>query len=71
LNCKSINVDQHSFGGFVLLENLEHERGDGNCTVVEEGGPDGGGEGDLLAAIGGVGLEFGVGCGGWDCRRRG
>jgi len=66
------DVDQHSSGGFVLLENLEHEGGDGNSVAVEEGGPDGcvavslvgggqgGGEGDLLAAVGGVGVEFGV-----------
>jgi len=67
-----LDVDQHSSGGFVLLENLEHEGGDGNGGAVEEGGPDGGvtvalvgggeggGQGDLLAAIGGVGIEFGV-----------
>lgn len=65
-------VDQNSSGGFVLLEDLEREGGDGDGGGVEVGGPDGGvavalvgggeggGDGDLLAAVGGVGVEFGV-----------
>lgn len=67
-----LDVDQHAAGGLVLAENLEHEGGDGDGGAVEEGRPDGGvavalvggrergGEGDLLAAVGGVGVEFGV-----------
>lgn len=66
------DVNQNSSGGSVLLEDLESERGDGDGGGVEVGGPDGGfsvalvgggeggGDGELLAAVGGVGVKFGV-----------
>ncbi|RDX61727.1 hypothetical protein CR513_60021, partial [Mucuna pruriens] len=63
-------VDQDDAGGLVLLQRGEHEGRDGDGVGEEEGRPDGevavalvgvgegGGEGDLLAPVGGIDVEF-------------
>lgn len=64
-----LNVDHDGAGTLVLLQGGENKRRDGDGVTVEEGRPDGevvvalvgvgdgGGEGDLLAAVGGVEAE--------------